>query len=61
MRNVKSIAAFLLMCLAVLPLSGALPLAQNGKAAAVIVVPAKADRVLTFAAEELQHWIKEIS
>ena len=61
MTNKRSIFAILLMCLAVLPLSGALPLAKNGKAAAVIAVPAKADKVMTYAASELQHWIKEIS
>ena len=42
-------------------LFAALPLAKNGKAAAEIVIPEKADATLKMAAEELQHWIKAIS
>ena len=39
----------------------ALPLASKGQPVAEIVVPANADQVLKFAAEELQYWIKRIS
>ena len=39
----------------------ALPLASNGKPAAEIVLPANADVVLKFAAQELQFWIQRIS
>ena len=42
-------------------LFAALPLAKNGKAAAEIVLPEKADSTLKMAAEELQHWVKAIS
>jgi hypothetical protein len=38
-----------------------IPLSKNGKPVAEIVVDSKADEVLDFASQELQHWIKEIS
>lgn len=42
-------------------LSAALPLAENGKAAAEIVLPSNADDTLKLAANELRMWVKAIS
>ena len=56
-------AALVLMLVAVMlcpSVFAALPLASKGKPVAEIVVPANADRVLKFAAEELQYWIKQM-
>ena len=38
-----------------------IPLAKDGKPVAEIVLVAKTDKVLSYAASELQHWVKEIS
>jgi len=38
-----------------------IPLAENGKALAEIVIDVKADEVVKYAASELQHWVREIS
>jgi len=42
-------------------LQAEIPLARDGEAVAEIVIDTKADKVVKYAASELQYWIKEIS
>jgi Domain of unknown function (DUF4838) len=61
----KKIITKILICvffaLSTLLLQAEIPLTKDGKALAEIVIDAKADKVMKYAASELQHWIKEIS
>ncbi len=56
----KHLLSFLL-CLGVLCLASPFPVAQDGSPVAEILLDANADATLCHAAEELQHWLKEIT